>query len=202
MKLRHLEMKLSSLAGFMDPSPSLEQYLTPAPVAARLLYTAYTQGDIFEKKACDLGCGTGILGIGAALLGAKQVIGVDADPSALKVAADNARQAGVTVLWREETITGPVPTLSPCDTVIMNPPFGAQKEHADRPFLDAALAIADTIYGIFNAGSLDFIRRYVQDRGTITDSIRSEIRIRNTFAFHTRDQVEIPVEILIIRRNK
>lgn len=38
----------------------------------------------------DIGCGSGILGIGAALLGAKKVIGVDIDAVAVKIANENA----------------------------------------------------------------------------------------------------------------
>ena len=38
----------------------------------------------------DYGCGSGILGIAAAKLGAGEVVGVDIDPKALEAAADNA----------------------------------------------------------------------------------------------------------------
>ena len=63
MKLRHLEIELEKLSGFTDPNPQLEQYMTPAFLAARLLFTAYQQGDIRDKVVCDLGCGTGILAL-------------------------------------------------------------------------------------------------------------------------------------------
>lgn len=42
------------------------------------------------ETVLDIGCGSGIIGIAAALLGAKQVMGVDIDPLAVKVAAENA----------------------------------------------------------------------------------------------------------------
>ena len=38
----------------------------------------------------DVGCGSGILSIAALLLGAKQAVGVDIDPLAVKVAGENA----------------------------------------------------------------------------------------------------------------
>lgn len=41
-------------------------------------------------KVLDIGCGSGILGIGAALLGAKEVFGVDIDTTAVRVANENA----------------------------------------------------------------------------------------------------------------
>ena len=60
MKLKNLEMMLQRLAGFTRPRASLEQYQTPAPLAARLLYHALMKGDIEGKQVCDLGCGTGV----------------------------------------------------------------------------------------------------------------------------------------------
>ncbi len=43
----------------------------------------------------DYGCGSGILGIAALKLGARDVLGVDIDPTALVAAADNAARNGV-----------------------------------------------------------------------------------------------------------
>ena len=62
MKLKNLEMMLQRLAGFSRPQAALEQYQTPAPLAARLLYHALMKGDIEGKRVCDLGCGTGEIG--------------------------------------------------------------------------------------------------------------------------------------------
>ena len=42
------------------------------------------------KKVPDLGCGSGILGIGALVLGCESCLGVDVDPKAPDVAAENA----------------------------------------------------------------------------------------------------------------
>jgi len=43
-----------------------------------------------EMRALDLGTGSGILAIGAALLGVKTIVAIDNDPLAVKVAAGNA----------------------------------------------------------------------------------------------------------------
>ena len=40
MKLKNLEMMLQRLGGFQKPRAALEQYQTPAPLAARLLFHA------------------------------------------------------------------------------------------------------------------------------------------------------------------
>lgn len=45
-----------------------------------------------NKSVVDYGCGSGILGIAALLLGAKSALGVDIDPQALLATQDNARR--------------------------------------------------------------------------------------------------------------
>jgi putative methylase len=203
MKLKQLEMTLQRLAGFQKPRAALEQYQTPAPLAARLLYQALMIGDIKGKSVCDLGCGTGILAIGAALLGAESVTGVDIDERALAVAQENARllDAEVGFLATDMREGRCRELIGSCDTVVMNPPFGAQKAHADRPFIDCALSIAGVTYSIFNAGSLQFVEAYTAQRAEITEKIGGAFPIKRTFAFHTRDVQEIEVEILRLKRN-
>ncbi|AGB01646.1 METTL5 family protein [Methanoregula formicica] len=202
MKLKQLEMALQRLSGFPRPKAAFEQYQTPAPLAARLLYHALMKGDIEGKQVVDLGCGTGMLAIGAALLGAESVTGVDIDERALVVAQENARllDAEVTFLPADLREGGCEGRIGTCDTVVMNPPFGAQKAHADRPFIDCALSVADVTYSIFNAGSIPFVEAYTAQRAEVTEMIGGAFPIKRTFAFHTKDVQEIEVEILRLKR--
>lgn len=202
MRLNELERKLETVKGFHSPSSRLEQYQTPAPLAARLLFHAAVNGHITGKRVCDLGCGTGILAIGSALLGACEVVGVDTDEAVLATARGNARETGVEVMFFAGDAGDPeaLRWIGPCDTVVMNPPFGAQKAHADRPFIDAALQIAPITYGIFNGGSRQFIESYVAGRGRVDEVISGILPIRRTFSFHTRPNKEIPVQIMVIMR--
>ena len=55
------------------------------------------QADVKNKVVIDYGCGSGILAIAAALLGANKVIGVDTDPQALEATQANAERNGVTI---------------------------------------------------------------------------------------------------------
>ena len=48
--------------------------MTPAPIAADIIFTAYQWGDIENKTVVDLGCGTGIFSVGAVSMGAKKVL--------------------------------------------------------------------------------------------------------------------------------
>jgi putative methylase len=198
MKLRQLEMALQRLSGFPRPRAALEQYPTPAPLAARLLYHALMKGDIAGKAVCDLGSGTGVLAIGAAILGACRVTGIEIDPEAVGAAIQNASliSAGVEFITTDVRDPDLAERLGKYDTVIMNPPFGAQSAHADRPFIDLALLLAPVTYGIFNAGSRQFIQTYTQSRAEIDEVIGGLLPIRRTFAFHAKDVQEIEVEIL------
>jgi putative methylase len=203
MKLKNLEMMLQRLDGFVRPRASLEQYQTPAPLAARLLFHALMKGDIEGKRVCDLGSGTGVLAIGAALVGAAPVTGIEVDEKAVEIARANAEllDAEVTFLVADVKDPGLSARAGPCDTVIMNPPFGAQKAHADRPFIDYALTVAPVTYSIFNAGSAQFVKAYTAQRAEITEKVGGAFPIKRTFAFHTKDVQEIEVEILRLKRN-
>ncbi|WP_332448758.1 METTL5 family protein [Methanoculleus sp.] len=202
MNLRQLEMQLERLEGFERPTARLEQYQTPAPVAARLLHHAAMQGAIEDRRVCDLGCGTGILACGAALLGASAVTGVEIDPAAIDVARRNTETLGVSVEFLVADVRSPDLDRAAllCDTVVMNPPFGAQKAHADRPFIDLALEIAGEVYGIFNEGSAPFVASYTEGRAEIEEVVRCAFPMKRTFAHHRRERVDITVEILHLRR--
>jgi len=91
-----LEWALDSLEWqFASPSAALEQHATPPDVAAALLHAACLRGDIAGKFVCDLGCGPGVLSIGAAALGAAAVVGLEVDEDALDQARENAEGAEV-----------------------------------------------------------------------------------------------------------
>lgn len=198
MRLKKLEMALQRLDGFPRPRAVLEQYQTPAPLAARLLYHALMKGDIKGRSVCDLGSGTGVLAIGAALLGAESVRGIDIDQNAVRVAQENATlmEVDAEFLVADVSDVSLYGSIGACDTVIMNPPFGAQTAHADRPFIDLALTIAPVTYGIFNAGSTQFIKTYTEGRAEIAERVGGIFPIKRTFSFHTKEIQEIEVEIL------
>jgi len=75
------------------------------------------KADVKDKYVIDYGCGSGILAIAAALLGAKQVIGIDIDPQALEATQENAKRNGVTI---ETYLPENMPELAPCDLLLAN----------------------------------------------------------------------------------
>jgi ribosomal protein L11 methyltransferase len=71
-----------------------------------------------EQTVVDYGCGSGILAIAAAKLGAKQVIAVDNDPQALLATARNAEHNQVAAYIKCLDVTPPLQTT--CDTLLAN----------------------------------------------------------------------------------
>lgn len=68
------------------------------------------------ESVIDYGCGSGILAIAAAKLGAGRVVGVDIDPQAVASAASNASINGVDIHVQPTTDTAP----EPADVVVAN----------------------------------------------------------------------------------
>ena len=65
------------------------------PSTAMCLNWLVHHGALAGKTIYDYGCGSGILGIAAALLGAKHVWQTDIDPQALTASGENADKNGV-----------------------------------------------------------------------------------------------------------
>jgi len=86
--------------------------------------------DVSGKQVLDYGCGSGILAMAAALMGARKVVGVDHDPQALQATVDNAERNDladrITVLSPEDFDPEPV------DCVLANILAGPLIELAER----------------------------------------------------------------------
>ncbi|MCK5548082.1 MAG: methyltransferase [Thermoplasmata archaeon] len=196
MKKKALEMKLQSLTTYTS-KVELEQYNTPADIAADILSLAYSLGDIAEKKVVELGCGNGIFAIGAKLLGADEAIGMDIDGGAVEVARENTARMGVKVEFVKSDVKD---FRERCDTVLQNPPFGAQKshKHADMVFLRKAFEIGRVIYSLHLADTEDFVMRSVEMCGGGTTLIkRYKFPIAHTYPFHRKERKNI--DVILIR---
>jgi predicted RNA methylase len=131
MKLKQLEGLLQNLDVFEKPKVHLEQYPTTPHIASHMLYTIdQTFEDIRGNIVADLGCGCGVLSVGAAILGSDYVVGFDIDADALELAKQNLEESEVE---RVELIQCDVANIDSMmvrgdlfDTVIMNPPFGTK----------------------------------------------------------------------------
>lgn len=195
---RALEQRLQEVEGFRDPRVELEQYPTPVELAAHVVHLAGLHDDL-DRTALDLGTGTGMFALGAALADAPQVVGIDIDASALAVARENERRLApaASVDWVRGDVTRPPLSVSNA-TVLMNPPFGAQRgnEHADRRFLDSASRLAAVSYSVHNAGSTDFVESFAADAGgEVTHAFRAEFELGRQFDFHDTESKTLDAEV-------
>lgn len=165
MSRASLAIRLSQLKTFTEPDINLEQYSTPSEAAATILWDAATHGLIKDKTVIDLGCGPGILGIGALLLGAKKVIFVDIDSTALEILRENISateqeyEIGETEITCED-VTQMNPKIA--DTAVLNPPFGTQTKHADTDFLSAATSTgASHVYSFHKTITQDHLVKHM-----------------------------------------
>jgi putative methylase len=202
MKQRQLEIILQQLPKPTKPNPHLEQYTTPATIAADVIFTAYNWGDIQDKVVVDLGCGTGILATGAFLMGAEKVQGYDIDPNVIAIAQDHAATHKHSIEFYTQDITSIQTT---CDTVIMNPPFGAQKANlkADRKFIEKGFEIASIIYSFHLKKTIPFLEKMITAlHGEITLQKDYEFPIKWLFDFHYKQVVNYKVTLLRISTNR
>jgi len=193
-----LELLLESCSSYAEPKVMLEQYSTPPSLAAELLNLAYLRGDIEGRCVYDLGCGTGRLAIGAALLGARVVRGFDVDADAIGIASLNAEKLGVNVEWRCMEITA---LKERCDTVLQNPPFGVQRRGADRPFLSTALKAGKVIYTMHKSSTRHFVRSFIESQGgRVTDLFTVDFKLPRTYSFHRKKIKRIDVDVYRIEK--
>ncbi|MCJ2520543.1 MAG: METTL5 family protein [Candidatus Thermoplasmatota archaeon] len=199
IKRQNLAILLQRLEPLPNPRAELEQYQTPAEVAAHLLFKAFGMRDVLGRTVADLGCGNGILAIGAARLGAGKVIAVDVDSDAIEVADGNASSLGMNVELRTMDVRY---FRERVETVFMNPPFGGQRRHADIPFIEAALRCAPVTYSFHNAETQKFVRRKVESLGGIIEPLTTyKFPLQHAHPFHRKDIEEVDVDLYrIVRR--
>lgn len=179
---KDLEIQLQKLKKPAVYRNELEQYPTDASLASEILFLAFLDGNIKEKTVGDLGAGNGILGIGAALLGADKVFCVEIDRDHCKIIRENSKDMNI------ETLEMEVGYFSQrVDTVVMNPPFGSVIKGSDRIFLEKAVDLSDSIYSIHNLKSADFVRQFYEDNCEITRELRVKIRVPRLYAHHSSD---------------
>lgn len=199
---RDLERRLEAVSDFSDPSAALEQYRTPAGLAAHVLHLASLHDDLQGRTVVDLGTGTGMLAIGAALAGASRAVGLEVDDGPLEQAAENESRVDppLSIDWLNADATHP-PLCVTDATVVMNPPFGAQRgqRHADREFLETTADLASVSYSIHNAGSQDFVEAFADDHGArVTHAFQAAFDLPHQFSFHESATQTLDAEVFRI----
>ncbi len=188
MKKKALEIKLQRLQGFTNPKASLEQYLTPANIAAEILFFAHQMGDIEGKIIADLGSGPGIFSIGACFFNPTKIYAVEIDGDAIE---DLKRNIATVRCEKIEIVREDVKNFGvPVDTIFQNTPFGAQVRHNDLPFLETSLRISKVIYTLHNWETKDFLMGKIEELGgRITHVLEFQFQIPRIYKFHTKEKV-------------
>ncbi|MEM3675887.1 MAG: METTL5 family protein [Thermoplasmataceae archaeon] len=191
---KELELKLEKLHKPLGYKDYFEQYPTDSGTASKILTMAYLRGDVKDRIVADLGAGTGTFAYGAALMGARIVYAVEKDRDLLPVLQKNLNGLPARI------IVGEVSSFSEAvDTVFMNAPFGSVKPHADIPFLNAALAVANVVYSIHNIRSRNFIMEYYGRHGEIFLTEQIQLAIPHLFPHHEKKVYYIPSILVGVR---
>ena len=197
---RELEGQLAVVAGFDDPQAALEQYPTPPALAAHVIHLADLHDDIEGRTVLDLGAGTGMFTLGAALRGPARVIAVELDAGPLATATENRRRVGTRtpIHWLQADATRLPLSIPEPVTVVMNPPFGAQdgQAGADRGFLSTVADVASVSYSVHNDGSKEFIEAFADDNGgEVTHAFSAAFAVDKQFEHHDEERSEIDTEV-------
>ena len=209
MKLKNIISDLESLETFSSPKDYLEQYQTPASVAGEMIHYISNNYSIQNYSIADLGCGTGILGIAAALCGCKNVFLFDIDEEALEIAKNNVESLELND--NIQIIQTDVNQLRLCkklnkffDLVITNPPFGIRSENgADVEFLQTASYLCNnTIFSLHKFSTVNFLKKFYNKNG-ISDikSFKIEYNLPKTYKFQKKKEKNIDVVCLEAKIN-
>ncbi len=188
---KKLEITLENTLDYKKPRRELEQYPTPPEIASKILWEALLRNDIEDKTILDLGCGTLRLGIGALILGAKRVVGVDIDYRVLEETIEWIRERKYTVYTLLLNGDALEIELRNIDTTIMNPPFGVNPRNKglDMMFLRKALELSKTVYTIHkhSPGEEKLVR---------------EIASLNSYAIVYREKALMPIKMMYPRHRR
>ncbi|MFX1511286.1 MAG: METTL5 family protein [Promethearchaeota archaeon] len=191
--------RIQEIPSFKKPEVGLEQYPTSDELITELLLLAsFTFNDVRDKRVIDLGCGTGKMGLGAAMLGATRVLLIDISKEAImsgKMATQRNKQ--VRIDW----LIQPVETLvthtfhKSFDTVFMNAPFGSRRKGIDHCFLRKALDLAPVVYSIQSHFTPIPKSQENTERIIATKLFDRFIKIPKVFRFHQREKSWVKVRI-------
>ncbi|MCA9478487.1 MAG: RsmD family RNA methyltransferase [Nanoarchaeota archaeon] len=210
---KELAIYLSKLKVFEHPHIQLEQYPSDGDVAAKLLWEASNNGNIENQTIIDLGCGTGILGIGALLLGAKHIVFVDIDATVFSTLKENIK-----ILEEEyefpgtfEFVNSDVSSFNKnliapeTDTenliVTMNPPFGTKIKHADKKFLECAKRLSNHIYSMHKTTTKVFLEAYARtNEFEMAWQETTSFPLKNVYKNDRKKIERIEVDLIYLRR--
>lgn len=187
MKLKHLAIEISKLNGFNSPKIELEQYTTPGDLAARWILMTSQLGDLEQgSRVLDLGCGTGVLGLGALIFGASSATMVDVDVDAIDIMLENAKSLGledkVVPMCKKIRDVGNVDA----DLVLCNPPWGKQKQGADSNFIESIKSLCLPTYILHSSSAKHLEAEFLRSSWHVQKLLSSPFDLGAIYPHHTK----------------
>ncbi|KAL4001766.1 Methyltransferase small domain family protein [Acanthocheilonema viteae] len=205
MKKKHFESFLSQIETFQNFKIQLEQYSTSVELAEAILSVIAEEGCINDCTVADLGCGPGILLLGAVKLGASYGLGVEIDEEAIVICQSNIERCNlgnsIDVIYLD--VTKNISALRhKFDTVIMNPPFGTKNNTGiDLRFVKAGLSIlkqSGKLFSLHKSSTRQYIAKFITCKlPGINAKCIAQLRwnLPATYAYHKQQSMDIEVDL-------
>ena len=200
--LRQLAIELERhVRRVVNPKRHLEQYRTPANLAAHMVYY---MSNVKCGIVVDLGCGTGMLTYAASLLLSLYAVGVDIDSEQLVEGMKSKLYSELIVDFVQADVNYMPLRISQGYCVVQNPPFGVWKRGADIEFLRAALTLRPLkIVSLhkYSDKSLRLISDLLRSNGySVEGVVEDEIIIPAMYETHRRRVYRVKVAVVIAAR--
>ena len=208
-KLKNLISSLESLETFSNPKDYLEQYQTSPQISGEMFHYILNKfpEEISNMKIGDLGCGNGILGISAALIGCKDVVLFDIDEEIIDIAKQNVNNLELQnciqiILCDVNQIKNWKCLSKKFDIIITNPPFGIRSQNgADVEFLKCAVNLSSQfVYSLHKFSTFNFLKKFYE-KNNINDvnGFKIEYDLPKSYKFHKKNNKVI--EVLCLEAN-
>ena len=202
-KLKNLISSLESLETFSNPKDYLEQYQTSPQISGEMFHYILNKfpEEISNMKIGDLGCGNGILGISAALIGCKDVVLFDIDEEIIDIAKQNVNNLELQnciqiILCDVNQIKNWKCLYKKFDIIVTNPPFGIRSQNgADVEFLKCAVNLSSQfVYSLHKFSTFNFLKKFYE-KNNINDvnGFKIEYGLPKSYKFHKKNNKVIEV---------
>ena len=186
-----LSRALTSLKMIGAPKMKFEQYQTDVKTAVAFLFFADSVAGLKSMRVADLGCGNGILGIGAALFGAEKVDMYDIDYEAVNITTKNTKLLGLTTC--NSFCADFFDVYEKYDVVLSNPPFGFQTNFNMDKFLEKLREMSPNVFVLYKYNNIAVTLAKKNGFGVYK---LGDMRLKRTAAFHKKNALDIPVCII------
>lgn len=210
MKPKRLKWFLSDLQTFQRSKLSLEQYATSPELAVAILDLVNDDGCLEDCTLADLGCGCGVLMLGAATYGTSYCLGLEIDDDALNICRQNIvntqLEETVDVVKIDVTKNIQAIGMTRFDTVITNPPFGTKNNSGiDIQFVLAGLSLlreGGCLYSLHKSSTKNFILKTAKKWNNVEASCIAELNwdLPATYKHHKMPSFDIAVNLFCFKK--